>query len=552
MIEFIFGLIGGTALLMYGVDMMGDGLERASGKLMKKILSVLTGNIWSAFFVGIATTVLVQSSTAITVLTVGFVNSGLMNLSQAIGIIYGANIGTTVTAQLMAFSFKFKLTEIALPVLGLGFAISYFAKKDVIKNIGSAIMGFGIMFLGLKILNSGVPFIQESESIRLFFQDYASITIVGIILGAVATAMVHSSSATVGLVLMLGQAGVITLPGAIAIMLGDNIGTCITAQLASATGNINARRTAWAHTLYNVIGVAICAVLIGPFIHLIEIFTQYVYGSSEIGLQIANSHTVFNVVSALVFLPFHKVYVAFLEKIIVDKESTSADKGEAAFEPLDKNLLASPVAAFQATLQETLRALGIVKHMIDESLTALYENSLECLDEINEDEETLNKMQIDITSFVVDISKQGLTSQYSAMIPAFINSINNIERVGDRTIEYLKNVSTKVDKQLPFSELSQNEIDAYKNILTTMIAITIDSIENRDYSKAGEMQRLEDQADSFYNILLDNHIKRLENDTCNVESGAIFVDLIGHMERMADHLYKVYMTLVDESVLSHL
>jgi phosphate:Na+ symporter len=344
---------------------------------------------------------------------------------------------------------------------------------------------------------------------------------------------------------MLGQAGVITLPGAIAIMLGDNIGTCITAQLASATGNINARRTAWAHTLYNIIGVAICAILIGPFINLIEFFTQIMYGSSEIGLQIANSHTVFNVVSALVFLPFHKVYVTFLEKIIVDKN-------EDTFEHLDKNLLTSPVAAFQATLQETLRALDIVKHMIDKSLTALYENSMKCLDEINKDEDILNKIQIDITSFVVDISKQGLTNQYSAMIPAFINSINNIERVGDRTIEYLKNISTKVDKQLPFSELSQKEIDVYKNILTTMISITIDSIENRDYSKVDEMKRLEDQADSFYNALLDNHIKRLENDICNVESGAIFVDLIGHMERMADHLYKVYMTLVDENLLSHL
>lgn len=545
MTEFIFGLIGGTALLMYGVDMMGDGLERASGKLMKKILSVLTGNIWSAFFVGIATTVLVQSSTAITVLTVGFVNSGLMNLSQAIGIIYGANIGTTITAQLMAFSFKFKLTEIALPVLGLGFAISYFAKKDVLKNIGNAIMGFGIMFLGLKILNSGVPFIRESETIRLFFQNYASITIVGIILGAIATAMVHSSSATVGLVLMLGQAGVITLPGAIAIMLGDNIGTCITAQLASASGNINARRTAWAHTLYNVIGVTICAVLIGPFINLIELFTQFVNGSSDISLQIANSHTVFNVVSALVFLPFHKVYVTFLEKIIVDKN-------EDTFEYLDKNLLNSPVAAFRATLQETVRALGIVKNMIDKSLTSLYENSIECLDEIDEDEDTLNKIQIDITSFVVDISKQGLTNQYSNMIPAFINSINNIERVGDRTIEYLKNIHTKVDRQLPFSERSQKEIDVFKNILTEMISIIIEGIENHDYSRADEIRKLEDQADSFYDTLLENHIKRLESEICNVESGVIFVDLIGHMERMADHLYKTYMTLVDESMLSHL
>ena len=164
--ELIFGLIGGTALLMYGVDMMGDGLEKASGETMKKILTSLTGNTLSAFFVGTLVTAIVQSSTAITVLTVGFVNSGLMNLSQAMGIIYGANIGTTITAQLMAFSFKFKLTDIALPVLGIGFGINYIAKNKKLKNIGQALMGFGMMFLGLKILNSGIPYMQESETLR--------------------------------------------------------------------------------------------------------------------------------------------------------------------------------------------------------------------------------------------------------------------------------------------------------------------------------------------------------------------------------------------------
>lgn len=544
MTEFIFGLIGGTALLMYGVDMMGDGLEKASGKLMRKILSILTGNIWSAFFVGIATTVLVQSSTAITVLTVGFVNSGLMNLSQAIGIIYGANIGTTITAQLMAFSFKFKLTQIALPVLGLGFGISYFSKKDVYKNIGNAIMGFGIMFLGLKILNSGIPFVRESESIRMFFQNYASITIVGIILGAVATAMVHSSSATVGLVLMLGQAGVIGLPGAIAIMLGDNIGTCITAQLASSSGNINARRTAWAHSLYNIIGVTICALLIGPFIDIVQLVTQYFNHSTDISLQIANSHTVFNVLSAVIFLPFHKLYVKFLEKIIVDKKTDT-------FEYLDKNLLNTPIAAFQATLKETVRSLTIVKRMINNSLTSFYKKATP-VEEINKDEDVLNGIQIDVTSYVVDISKQGLTDQYSMMIPAFINTINNIERVGDHTIEYMRNLSSKVDKDLPFSEISRKEIDTFKKILNDMIDITIASINEKDSSNAYKIRELEEQADSFYTQSLQNHIKRLENGICNVESGIIFVDLIGHMERMADHLFKVYMIIMEDNLLTHL
>jgi phosphate:Na+ symporter len=303
--ELLFGLIGGTALLMYGVDKMGEGLEKASGDMMRKILSVLTGRVWSAFLVGTFLTALVQSSTAITVLTVGFVNAGLMKLPQAVGIIYGANIGTTITAQLMAFSFHFKLTDIALPVIGLGFAISYFGQRKL-KYVGDAVMGFGVMFLGLKILNAGIPLMQQSALLRQFFQQYASIPVVAIVLGAAATAMVHSSAATVGLVMILGQAGLLDLKSAVCIMLGDNIGTCITAQMASLTGNISARRTAWAHTLYNIIGVVLAAILLPFFLKSIVLFTDSFNPNGGIAAQIANSHTLFNVLSAVVFLPFTK------------------------------------------------------------------------------------------------------------------------------------------------------------------------------------------------------------------------------------------------------
>lgn len=314
--ELIFGLIGGTALLMYGVDMMGDGLEKASGETIKKILTVLTGKVWSAFIVGVLVTAIVQSSTAITVLTVGFVNSGLMKLPQAVGIIYGANIGTTITAQLMAFSFKFKLTDIALPVLGIGFGISNIVKNKKLKNIGQAMMGFGMMFLGLKILNSGIPYMQQSESLRSFFIEYASIPVVGVILGIVVTAMVHSSAATVGLVMILSQAGLLDLQSAICIMLGDNIGTCFTAQLASMTGNINARRTAWAHTLYNVFGVVLTWITLPIFMKIVVFATDYFHGNADISIYIANSHTLFNLLSALIFLPLTNQYVKFLNTIV--------------------------------------------------------------------------------------------------------------------------------------------------------------------------------------------------------------------------------------------
>lgn len=314
--ELIFGLMGGTALLMYGVDKMSDSLERASGQMMKKILSVLTGRVWSAFIVGTLLTALVQSSTAITVLTVGFVNAGLMKLPQAVGIIYGANIGTTITAQLMSYSLSLNLTEIALPVLGAGFAVSYFSRKETYKNIGSAIMGFGMMFLGLKILNGGVPYLQSSPTLRYFFEHYASNPLIAIILGAGATAAVHCSSATVGLTMVLGEAKLLNLQGAVCIMLGDNIGTCISAQLASLTGNINARRTAWAHTFYNIFGVAAVGAALPWFVKLVQLFTEWLQPGSGISSQIANSHTIFNVLSALIFLPITKYYVKFLETII--------------------------------------------------------------------------------------------------------------------------------------------------------------------------------------------------------------------------------------------
>lgn len=316
--NFILGIIGGTALLMYGVDMMSEGLEKASGRIMRKVLTVLTGRLWSAFVVGIVTTALVQSSTAVTVLTVGFVNAGLMKLSSAVGIIYGANIGTTVTAQLMAFSFKIQMTQIAMLAIGVGFIINYSSKGETFRNVGSAIMGFGLMFLGIKILNGGVPFIQGSRTMTHFFKTYGAIPLLGIALGAVATALVHSSSATVGLVLVLGQAGLLDLRAATCIMLGENIGTCITAQLASLTGNLNARRTAWAQSLYNIIGAVIALLFLNPFLNLIQSFTLYINGSSDIGFQIANSHTIFNVLSAVLFLPLNKYYVRFIE-FVIDK-----------------------------------------------------------------------------------------------------------------------------------------------------------------------------------------------------------------------------------------
>lgn len=540
--ELIFGLIGGTALLMYGVDKMGAGLEKASGEMMKKMLSVLTGRVWSAFLVGTFLTALVQSSTAITVLTVGFVNAGLMKLPQAIGIIYGANIGTTLTAQLMAFSFNFKLTEIALPILGIGFAINYFAKNKTVKSLGDALMGFGMMFLGLKILNGGVPFMRDNETLKFFFETYAQIPIVGILIGALVTAMVQSSSATVGLVMILAQAGLLDLQSSICIMLGDNIGTCVTAQLASLSGNIQSRRTAWAHTLYNLIGVVVVALVLPLFVHLVQVTTIYLQPNGDIGSQIANSHTIFNLASALVFLPITKYYVRFLETVIRGKDE-AAENGAIY---LDKLLLDSPTAAFKATVTEMVRCAELAKAMLVNVMGAFYDNDETLLEKVHKDEDLVNQLQKDITSYIVEISKMPLSDSGSVMVPAMINSINNIERIGDHAEDITKLVMIKMEKNLVFSPKACDEIRALQKMTMDMYDNTIESLKNHDIDLAIKTAKLEDNVDDLCKTLMSSHIRRLEQGKCSVESGVIFMDIVTHFERIADHIYKVCMLTTDE------
>lgn len=541
--ELIFGLIGGTALLMYGVDKMGEGLEKASGRMMKKILSVLTGNIFSAFFVGTFLTALVQSSTAITVLTVGFVNAGLMKLPQAIGIIYGANIGTTITAQLMAFSFKFKLTDIALPVLGIGFAINYFAKNKTLKNIGEALMGFGMMFLGLKILNGGIPFMKDSVALKHFFEVYASNPFIGILLGAGVTALIHSSSATVGLVMVLGQAGLIDLQTSICIMLGDNIGTCITAQLASLTGNIHARRTAWAHTLYNVFGVLLCFILLPWFVDLVKIVTAYFQPgvANDLSVQIANSHTVFNVLSAVLFLPITKYYVKFLETVIRGK-----DKVHQGAMYLDRLLLETPVAAFKASLSEITHGFDIAKDMVKDTMLSIYKNDAKPLEAVKKNEELVNSLQKDVTLYIVDISKQPLSDSESIMVPAMISSINNVERIGDHIMDIQELITGSLQSNISFTDVAIKELKELEALILRMFDNTMKGLQNYDMDLAKQTEELEDEVDALIAQLQDNHLQRLHEGSCNIESGVVFLDIINHLERVADHIYKISTLSTDE------
>ncbi|MCJ7646837.1 Na/Pi cotransporter family protein, partial [bacterium] len=332
--ELIFGLVGGLGLFIFGIHLMGTGLHKAAGDRMRKILAALTSTPFIGMFVGLGVTSIIQSSSATTVILVGFVNAGLMTLRQSIGVILGADIGTTVTAQLIAF----KLTDYALPVIGLGMALNLFARKKFYKNIGEFLFGFGILFLGLNILTGSVKPFGGSESVRNAFVIFSKSPITGIATGMVVTMIIQSSSVTVGLVLALASAGLIDLKGAIPLILGDNIGTCITAILASIGTTISAKRTAIAHVTFKVLGV----LLLLPFLPYYEKFVATT--ATSIMRQCANAHTIFNVIITTLFLPLAGVLARTIEKAVPGKETVV----EVGPKHLERHLLNTPVLALQA------------------------------------------------------------------------------------------------------------------------------------------------------------------------------------------------------------
>ena len=533
MLEFLFGIVGGTALLMYGVDLMGEGLENMSSSMMKKILEKFTGKLWKAFLAGIFLTAAVQSSTAISVLSVGFVNSGIMRLSQAIGIIYGANIGTTITAQFMALSFSFNIITLSLPILAIGYILYVSAHKVKLKSLGQAFMGIGFLLLGLRILNEGIPYMEQSALIRDFFEHYASNVVFGILLGTVTTALVHSSAATVGIVILLGNSGLIDLRTAIILMLGDNIGTSITALIASLKGNINAKRTAWGHALHNLIGVLIALPVLSLFVSFIEYFTVNIQGSESIQVMIANSHTIFNIIVALIFLPLNKYFVQLLMFLV--KERTS-DKGKVQ-SILDPLLLDTPVASLGASIRELTLTLQKVA-----------DNNVKALNHITSDRSIsdtspirieITRTQKELTLYMMELYKRSLTESQSIMIPGIIKGAKYLERMGTLTDHLEVLAVERLEKECYFTPDAMNEVESLSLSLQGLYEET-----SRHLSKDApcDLPVATESWIHFDELLTkanNDHIKRLEKDQCTIEASLVYLEILSTLERIKYYLFQI-------------
>lgn len=515
------GLIGGLGMFLYGMKLMGDGLENAAGERLKSILERLTRNKYIAVLLGAVVTAVIQSSSATTVMVVSFVSAGLMTLAQAVGVIMGANIGTTITAQMVSFN----LDAIAPIFVGVGAIVLLIAKKKKVRDIASIALGFGILFLGMSAMSTAMRPISEASWFKEFVIIVANNSILGLLAGLGMTAVVQSSSATTGILVALATTGSIDMSLAFPVILGCNIGTCVTAILASLGANRTAKKAALLHLLFNTIGAIIFLPFIGPFIRFIE-------GTDpNVARQVANAHTIFNITVTVVLLPLSNYLVKLVNKILPG--DGEIEKEGAIY--LDENLLDTPIVANGQVFKEVLRMANKAKENVILSMTAFTENSEEAAEKVYKNEKIINALEKDITDYLVKLSQLELPEENIKLFSSTYHVINDIERIGDHAENIADLAIEKMSKGIHLGDKAKDELKSIFGKSIEAMEIAIESYNNKSLVAPKEIEIIEEEIDSLEKELRENNIKRLNERTCSPASSVIFLDLISNLERIGDH-----------------
>jgi len=448
-----------------------------------------------------------------------------MTLKQSLGVILGADIGTTVTAQIVAF----KLTDYALPAIGLGFFINMFVKKRFWKNIGLFILGFGILFLGLNIMMSVVKPFANSEAAKGFFITFSRNPLLGVLAGMLVTFIAQSSSATVGMVIALASVGLIDLHSAIPLILGDNIGTCITAMLASVGANISARRTAIGHVLFKFLGTIIVLALLPLFIKIIS------QTSTDIARQCANAHMIFNISITILFLPFTAFFANLIKKIIPGE----AEVDESGPAHLEKHLLNTPLVALDAATKEIIRMAELAKSMVSDAMNGFLKSDAMALSRVERKERVVDSLQEAVTNYLMELTQTQLSPEQAEKIPALLHSVNDIERIGDHAENLVELAERKNNQNLPFTEDALEELNQMHAKVQDMCDKIIAALKSNKPKDAELALEIEYQINKDTETFRQNHINRLSNGKCQVLSGIVFLDMLSNFEKMGDHLANV-------------
>ena len=531
----VLSLVGGIALFLYGMDVLGKSLEKAAGSQLKSILSKLTNSTIKGLLLGVAVTAVIQSSAATTVMVVGFVNSGLMQLGQAVGVIMGANIGTTVTAWILSLngisgsSFFIQLLNPMsfTPILAIiGVALQMFSKRERRRNIGSVMIGFAVLMFGMNIMSESVEPLKNVPEFTNLFVIFGKNPILSIIVGCILTAIIQSSSASVGILQALSATGAVTFGSAIPIIMGQHIGTCITAMIAAIGTTKNARRASFIPLYFNVIGTIICTIVF----YTLNAFLKFDFMDKTIDtFQIAIVHTLFSVIYTLMLLPFGKQ----LERLAVLSIPDSKDDPQPVM--LDERLLATPAIAVEQTRVLAADMAKLVRKSVQAAIALLGNYSEKGYNEVAKLEKEADNYEDEIGTYLVKVSMQELSDADSRDVTKILHSITDFERISDHALNIAQSAREMAEKKLNFSPAAQAELKVMTGAIDEIVGIAIGGFVSDSADAARRVEPLEEVVDELNTNIRAAHIKRLKDGECTIELGFVLNDILANFERISDH-----------------
>jgi len=547
--DMIFRTVGGLGLFLFGMLLMSEGLKKIAGQKLKKTLESMTSTPFKAFLVGAGITAVIQASGATTVIAIGLVNAGMLTLRQAIGVIIGSNVGTTVTAWIVSVSgLALDITLYSLPIVGVGFLLHIGGRTRKMKCLGEIMLGFGILFLGIGFMKDAFAPLQGNAKVHEAFVALGGRPLLAIFVGIVATILLQSSSAFIGIVQLLAIQGAFgenwqtALNVSIPFILGSNIGTTITAQIAALQANRNSKRAAWAHTMFNVIG----SVIAYPFAYLgwysafVQAISPWELGPSTIAAEIAIAHSIFNIVNSGVFLPLTGLLETIVVKLVPLKPS------EVAMAPmvLEKHLLDTPVLALEQAERESVRMAETAKKAVLAAVEGLLEDDKAKLATVRKMEDITDTFQYEITSYLSDLSSRQLSEEVSAELPVLLHTVNDLERIGDHAVNIAEIAERKIDGKLFFSEAAMGEAGQVATEIHQMFDHVIAALRDKNLEEAKSALGNEGNLNIMQIEFRRSHVKRMTDGISTAERGLIFIDLVDNVEKIGDHLTNIAQAVI--------
>ncbi|MDD5622744.1 MAG: Na/Pi cotransporter family protein [Actinomycetota bacterium] len=532
--KLVIQVLGGLALFIFGMTTLSNSLQKVTSNSLKSIINILQKRPWASALVGLVTTMVIQSSSATSVMTIGFVNAGLISLKTSIGIIMGANIGTTITAQIVSFNI---IDILSYPLIIVGFLLFFISKRRRYKNIGMALLGLGLLFLGMNIMKLSLEPLKNNIAFKNFLITFSKNPFLGLFVGLVLTSTLQSSSATIGLLIALATQGLMPITAAVPVLFGDNIGTCTTALIASTGTTVTARRTAFAHLLFNLFGTILFFILLYGF-KLGPLLLPRI--GSTVPHQIANMHTIFNITTTLILFPmiglFEKLVVKLYpgKDIIVQKNALY----------LDSRLINTPSVSLDLAEKELHRVIKIAQNMLNLSYERLNKKDAIIEKKVLDREYAVDSITEDIIRYLTKISQKSLGTRLSNKLTNLLHVAYDAERAADHTESILYLMMVKEENNMNFSKIALQDLESAVNKVNHLFNSLTSGMEKNNMSQLKKCEKIETEIDLLVKKIRTSHLKRLQNGSCMPLSGVVFADIILHLERIGDLLHGISKNLL--------